>query len=64
MMMATCLGVAKPPTWTCGGAALDILILRSPFHRASHGEDFLFLGSQHLVDVGDYLIGHLLHLIG
>src|SRR5262245_20326448 len=58
MMMATCRGTAIPPIWAVrSGSVFDILI-------ASHREDFPFLCSQHLVDLGDGFVGGLLHLLG
>src|SRR5262249_10068826 len=59
MMMATCRGTAILPSWAV--RSRSFLVIRTP---ASHREDFLFLRGQHLVDLGDHLVGRLLHLIG
>src|SRR6478752_6418543 len=58
MMMATCAGASdrSGPSVT-GAAALDM-------GAALDGEDFFFLGSQQLVDLGDGAVGRLLHLVG
>src|ERR1700760_655555 len=62
MMIATCSGPSDR-SWSCvaGTAAFDIS--RSlDLSPSLNGEDFLFLGRQQLVDLGDHGIGRLLHL--
>ncbi len=64
MMMATCARRRRTPAFGNGGGdfglGIDMAAQPSPLDR----EDFLFLGRQHLVDLGDRLIGRLLHLLG
>src|SRR3984893_9084368 len=59
MMMATWRGTAMSPISPARSGSFLVI---GP--RTSHGEDFLFLRRQQLVDVGDCLVGHLLHLLG
>src|SRR5262249_11417573 len=58
MMMATCRGTAMSPTSPARSGSFLVL---GP--RTSHGEDFLFLRRQHLVDLADRLVGRFLHLL-
>src|ERR1035438_1979506 len=62
MMTATCNGpsLRSGPSLT-GAAAFDI----SQFLKitALNGEDFLFLGREQLLDLGDHPVGCLLHIV-
>src|SRR3981189_2270327 len=59
MMMATCRGTTISPSWTVRSGSLFDIVL-----KPSHRERFLFFCRQHLVDFGNHLVGHLLHLLG
>src|SRR5215831_5194713 len=59
MMMATWCGTAMVSSVAVCSASF--LVMRT---RSSHREDLPFLVRQHLVDLGNGLVGRLLHLLG
>src|SRR5207302_10342969 len=66
MMTATCKGPSDGPSVRSGpsltGAAAFDISQSLKFTASLDGEDFLFLGREQMIDLGDHPVGCLLHI--
>src|SRR3984893_1951763 len=64
MMIATCMGPSlRSGASLAGAAAFDINQFLT-ITASLNGEDFLFLGREQLIDLGNHPVGCLLHIVG
>src|SRR4051794_26463711 len=64
MMMATWRGTSKAASATAAGTSALGIGKPGACALLLKGEDFFFFRGQHVFDLGDRLIGGLLHLLG
>src|SRR3984893_5380142 len=64
MMMATCNGPSVRSGPSLAGAAAFDINQSLTITASLNGEDFLFLGREQLIDLGDHPVGCLLHVVG
>src|SRR5229473_3453149 len=64
MMMATCNGPSVRSHPSLAGAAAFDINQSLTITASLDGEDFLFLGREQLIDLGDHPVGCLLHIVG